>query len=106
MTLGKRIKAARERLVPECTQKQLGDAFGISDKAVSSWERGKTVPEPEKMPKLRRLLKVPYAWLLEGTSAPPPPDDVQVRMEDLSPAERAAVNAMVESFLRERSKVA
>lgn len=106
MTLGNRIKAARERLIPKLTQKQLGDAFNISDKAVSAWERDEAVPEPDKMPKLRKLLKVPYAWLLEGTSAPPAPDDVQVRMEDLSPAERAAVNAMVDSFLRERGKVA
>jgi hypothetical protein len=54
------------------------------------------------MPKLRSLLKVPYVWLLEGTGSPPPPDDIQAGMEDLSPAERAAVNAMIEAFRSQR----
>lgn len=35
MTLGKRIKAARERLRPRVTQAKIGALFGISDQAVS-----------------------------------------------------------------------
>lgn len=83
MTLGNRIKTARERLHPKLTQKKLGEAFGISDKAVSAWERDETAPEPDKYAEIRRLLKVTYSWLLEGTGDPPAPDDVEVRMEDL-----------------------
>lgn len=106
MTLGKRIKAARERLVPKLTQKDIADELGISDKAVSAWERDGTVPEPDKIPKLRKLLKVPYAWLMEGTGEPPAPGDLQFRVDGLSADELAAVNAMVDSFLRRRNKVA
>lgn len=83
MSLGKRIKAARERLQPRLTQRSVAEAFGITEQAVSSWERDGTVPEPDKLPKLRKLLKVPFAWLLAGSGEPPNPDDPAVRTDDL-----------------------
>jgi transcriptional regulator with XRE-family HTH domain len=83
MTLGRRIKAARERLEPKMTQQDLADRLGTSDKAVSGWERDKAVPEFAKMPELRRILRVTYAWLVEGNSAAPPAiDDPEVIIED------------------------
>lgn len=85
MTLGKRIKAARERLNPKPTQEQLGDKLGVTDKAVSGWERDMAVPEHAKMPELRRVLCVTYAWLMEGGDTPPPAvDDPEVVMENRS----------------------
>jgi transcriptional regulator with XRE-family HTH domain len=83
MSLGTRIKAARERLSPRVTQQDLANHFGITDKAVSSWERNETVPDPDKLVKLRDILRVPFAWLLAGTGTPPPPEDTAVRMDDL-----------------------
>lgn len=106
MTLGKRIKLARERLVPKPTQKDIATRLGISDKAVSSWERDETLPEHDKMPELRRLLKVTYAWLYEGTGDPPAPDDLEVTLDGLAPAERAAVMGVIESFHRQHTRVA
>jgi transcriptional regulator with XRE-family HTH domain len=107
MTLGKRIKRARERLAPRVTQRHVADAFSISDKAVSAWERDDTIPELSRLPTLARLLKVPVAWLLEGTGEPPPsPDDLEVRIEMLSPAERAIVIATVDAMHRQRGEVA
>lgn len=82
MTLGKRIKVARTRL--PLSQRQLGKIFGITDKAVSSWERGETSPELERLPVLRRALRVTFAWLLAGDGDPPGPDDYEVRMDDLA----------------------
>lgn len=83
MSLGKRIKAARERLNPKMTQGKLADAFGISDKAVSGWERDVDIPDIGKVPELRRVLRVTYAWLLEGGNSPPPAiDDPEVLLED------------------------
>ena len=104
MTLGKRIQLARKRL--KLTQKELGDKFKITDKAVSSWERDETIPDPAKMPQLRRVLKVTYAWLFEGGGDPPSPDDAEVVVDDLAPAERAAVKAMIEAFHSRRSNAA
>ena len=83
MTLGRRIKAARERLDPKMTQGKLADTFGITDKAVSGWERDKDIPDIGKMPELRRVLRVTYAWLMEGGNSPPPAtDDPEVLIED------------------------
>jgi transcriptional regulator with XRE-family HTH domain len=104
MTLGQRIKAARERLDPKMTQKGLGERFGISDKAVSAWERDDTVPDPAKIPQLRRILKVPYAWLFEGDSPPPAVDAPEVAVEDLAPAEQAAVRAGLSAMVKTLQK--
>ena len=102
MTLGKRIKAARERLRPRMTQTDVGVHFGITDKAVSSWERGETVPDVDKLAKLARLLKVPSAWLLDGGGPPPDPDALESVLERLAPAERALIEAMAQTLLQQR----
>jgi transcriptional regulator with XRE-family HTH domain len=106
MTLGKRIKAARERLQPKPTQTHIGELFGISDKAVSSWERDETVPELDKIAKLAKRLQVPCIWLLEGRGEPPSPDALEVVIEDLKPSERAVINATIQALRKERGNVA
>ena len=82
MNLGNRLKLARERLTPKPTQGEIGDLFGISDKAVSAWERGETIPDHDKIPHLRRKLRLTYAWLIEGGGPPPSPNDPLVLLED------------------------
>lgn len=102
MTLGKRIKAARERL--GLRQKDVAEAFGISDKAVSGWERDVDVPDVAKLPQLRKLLKVPYSYLLEGGMAPPPP--AAPTLDDLPPDQREMVSGFIESLHQRRGRVA
>lgn len=106
MTLGKRIKAARERLKPKLTQADVGAKFGITDKAVSAWERDDTVPDLDKIAKLARLLKVPAIWLLEGKGQPPAPDSIESGLEQLDPAGRDLVAAMVQTLLKQRGEAA
>lgn len=106
MTLGKRIKAARERLQPKPTQGDIAARFGVTDKAVSAWERDDTVPELDKIAKLAKLLKVPCLWLLEGSGRPPAPDALETTMDQLEPSERALISAMIETLRKERGKVA
>ena len=106
MTLGKRLRAARGRLNPKPTQTEIDAHFGVTDKAVSAWERDDTVPEFDKLGKLARLLKVPCNWLVEGTGEPPPPDALEVQIEQLSPSDRALVDAMIRTIRKERGKVA
>lgn len=106
MSLGKRISKARRRLVPKVTQQDIADAFGISDKAVSAWERDENAPELERLPELARLLQVPVAWLLEGRGDPPSPNDIQVCFEALTPAEKAMLDAMIEVLHKQRGNVA
>lgn len=83
MHIGNRIRLARKRFKPEITQIALGVALGTTDAAVSGWERGGR-PDPERLPQLRRILRVTYVWLLEGNGDPPSPDDPQVRYEDMA----------------------
>lgn len=106
MTLGKRIKAARERLLPKPTQAKVAEQLKITDQAVSQWERDKTIPELERIPKLARELKVPVAWLLEGEGEPPGPEDVQVLVETLSPAERGLLSATIHALRAQRGRAA
>lgn len=106
MTLGKRIKAARERLQPKPTQADVAAFFDVTDKAVSSWERDDTVPELDKIAKLAKRLQVPCLWLLEGTGAPPAPDALEVVIEDLKPSERAVINATIQALRKSRDNVA
>jgi transcriptional regulator with XRE-family HTH domain len=106
MTLGKRIKAARERLNPKPTQADIGSHFGVTDKAVSAWERDATIPELDKIADLAVLLKVPCIWLLKGAGAPPSPEALEVAIEDLKPSERAVVNATIQALRKERQNVA
>jgi transcriptional regulator with XRE-family HTH domain len=106
MTLGNRIKAARERLKPKMTQGDLGGHFDVTDKAVSGWERDIDRPDLDKIARLARVLKVPSAWLLEGTTPPPSPDSLEVAIEDLLPGERAVVDATIQALRRQRDSVA
>lgn len=106
MTLGKRIKKARERLRPKVTQADVGAHFGISEQAVSGWEREIDRPDLDKIAKLARLLKIPAAWLLAGTGDPPPPDAIEVELEELNASERAIVRATIQALRKERGKVA
>jgi transcriptional regulator with XRE-family HTH domain len=106
MTLGKRIKAARERLQPKPTQADVAKFFSVTDKAVSSWERDETVPELDKIAKLAKRLQVPCLWLLEGGGPPPEPDSLEVEIEHLAPQERAVVAATVSALRKTRGKVA
>ena len=52
--IGNRIKAAR--LAKGMSQEQLGEKLGVSFQAVSSWETGKFVPDPDHLPALSKTL--------------------------------------------------
>lgn len=80
MTLGNRIKAARNRL--GMTQEQLGDALGVTKQAVYRWEQDLDYPAG-RVPKLRRTLRVTFSWLHGGEGPAPDPGDPAVIYEDL-----------------------
>lgn len=103
MTLGKRIKAARERLRPRVTQAEVGTHFGVSDKAVSQWELDTSIPEVDKIADLAELLKVPCVWLLKGTGEPPAPDALEAKIDGLRPSERAVIDATIDAMRRGRT---
>lgn len=59
-TLGEQIAAKRKER--HMTQAELGAVFGISDKAVSKWERNLSRPDEKFMPELVDLLGLPKEY--------------------------------------------
>lgn len=80
MSIGKRIRIARERL--GIGQETLGDAVGVTKQAVYEWEVKNKEPKQDKLPELRKVLRVTFAWLLAGDGPPPDPESPEVRMDD------------------------
>lgn len=72
---------ANRRKAKGYTQRDLADKLYVSDKAVSKWERGLSVPDVSLLVPLAELLEVSVTELLEGrcldTAAPMHPDEVE-----------------------------
>lgn len=62
--IGKFIASKRKE--QGLTQLQLAKKLGITDRAVSKWETGKSLPDASLMPKLCKLLKITINDLLCG----------------------------------------
>jgi len=52
------------------TQKDLADKLGITDKAVSKWERNLSFPDTATIPKLAEILEVSVEELMNVKTAP------------------------------------
>ena len=52
------------------TQKDIADRLGITDKAVSKWERDIACPDTQTIPKLAEVLGVSVEELLQAKAAP------------------------------------
>lgn len=59
------------------TQKELADQLGITDKAVSKWERGLSCPDISLLPRLSQLLGVTTSELLNGERTEPSAPEVE-----------------------------
>ena len=70
-TLGKRICACRKE--KGMTQLELAEKMGVTDKAVSKWERDLSAPDINSIPKLAELLDISVEALMQGTTAPGEP---------------------------------
>lgn len=62
MTIGERIKYLRER--QGMTQAELGAVAGVSDKAVSTWEKGANVPRMGPIQKMAEYFNVSMAFII------------------------------------------
>jgi len=63
MSIGSKIKALRR--AKELTQEELAEVLGVSSKAVSQWECGRTVPDISQLPVLCNFFEVTADELLE-----------------------------------------
>ena len=66
--IGRLIRSLRRE--QGLTQLQLASLLGVSDKAVSKWERGLGCPEVSLLPRLSRIFGVELERMLQGDLAP------------------------------------
>lgn len=66
MSAGERIRALRK--AKDINQKQLGEIVGVSDKAVSTWELGKSFPTEDKLERLAAYFGVKKSDIREDES--------------------------------------
>ncbi len=62
--IGERIRKTRES--EGVSQRSLGLALGLSDKAISSYESGRTLPPIETLFKIAKELKKPVSYFMEN----------------------------------------
>lgn len=65
------------------TQKNIADELGITDKAVSKWERDLALPDIATIPKLAELLGVSVEELMQAKAVPAPAVKGSVKILDL-----------------------
>lgn len=56
------LKVKRARKDSRMSQKELGEALGISDKAISSYEQGRAAPPLKTIQKLAKITKKPVIY--------------------------------------------
>lgn len=64
MTLGNRIKKLRKEL--NLSQKELADKLYVTDKALSSWENGRTEPDIDTLLKMSEIFNCNISYLIKG----------------------------------------
>lgn len=96
MSIADNIKHLRERF--DLTQAQLGEIAGVSDKAVSTWEKGSNVPRMGAIQKIADYFNIPKSEIIEDqreSKKPIPEDELDNEiinlLQDLSPQEIARV---------------
>ena len=62
--LAQRLRAARQAIHPEVTQRQVAARLKLSPSAINLWEAGKTQPKAEHLAELSRWYSVSTDWLL------------------------------------------
>lgn len=70
---------AEERKHKEYTQKQLAEILNISDKTISKWETGKSLPDLEMMNSLCQIFDISINELLSGERIST--EELQIRAE-------------------------
>lgn len=79
MVFKDRLKKARKEL--DLRQREIAAAAGVTVQAVSGWERGEDMPEPDKLPLIARRLGTSVDWLLEGRASAFSSEDVSADMD-------------------------
>lgn len=77
LKIGSFIKERRKS--KNMTQKELGDIIGVSDKTISKWENGNSMPDISLFDELCHSLDINVNELISGEILPP--DDYSIKAE-------------------------
>ena len=87
------------------TQKELAEQLGVTDKAVSKWERGLSCPDIALLSELSRVLGVTPGELLNGEKAEPADPQVDALVEaTLHYADTATKSAIAKSAIAKSAR--
>ena len=93
MSIAANIKNLRERF--GLTQEQLGEIAGATDKAVSTWEKGKAVPRMGAIQRMADHFGISKSDIIEDKEKPIPEDELDNELinllSDLTPQETVRV---------------
>lgn len=106
MSIAENIKRLRE--AHGLTQEQLGEIAGATDKAVSTWENGKSVPRMGAIQRIADHFGISKSDIIEDKDKKPIPedeldDDLISLLSDLTPQETSQVVAFVSGLKAARA---
>lgn len=61
---------AQKRRAQNLTQEQLAECLGVSNKTISKWENGRSMPDYSILPKLCQVLRMTLPELMHGRDEP------------------------------------
>ncbi|MDO4837153.1 MAG: helix-turn-helix transcriptional regulator [Clostridia bacterium] len=61
---------AQKRRAQNLTQEQLAECLGVSNKTISKWENGRSMPDYSILPKLCQVLRITLPELMNGRDEP------------------------------------
>ena len=108
MSIGDNIKRLRE--AHDLTQEQLGEIAGATDKAVSTWEKGKAVPRMGAIQRMADYFGISKSDIIEDKEKPIPEDELDNELisllSDLTPEELVRVVDFVSGLKAARAGAA
>ena len=93
MELGRKIARLRKR--QGLTQQALAERLGVSDKAVSKWERGESVPDISVLKNIADLFGVTVDYLISSGHEDEPDDVIEVVVDEVAIKKKKRSRAMI-----------
>ena len=79
MTIGEKLR--KLRIENNLKQSELGELLFISEKTISSWENGRTVPDISMLYNLSNIFKVSFLYLIDDSYNDNTNDEISIRLK-------------------------